>query len=495
MSSPSSHTEAAPRLPAEGGTGGGAGRLFKTFISLVGAEVVTRGLVLVTGVVLARALSAPAFGDFSYAFGVAVVAGFLVDLGLASLVIRDVSADPARAPGLLAAFLHAQGLLAVGTFALVALLTFGGVVGGPASDEAIMIATAAVCVGAFSRPFEATLTGRGQAHLVTVSRTVRGIVLAVATIAVALTDADVERFLGAWVASEAAGVAAVAFLCVRRSVRPLLTEGRAQVLRLLRLALPFALVTAANVLYMRVDILMLGHLDTAEAVGNYGVATRVMDAAIILPAFFGNAFLATISATGPRTERGRMQTTEAMRWVVLMTAPVAVTLLVAASPIVELIAGDGYDEAGPILARLSPVVMVIAIYGVLASLQVAMNDLRTLMWLFGIGLVVKIAANAYAIPEYGPTGAAVAASIAEIVVAAIQWRWARAWFDVGSAASGVVRVLIAAAISAAVMAVCVDQLPWPVGIAVGLVAYAVAALATGALSRAKVLEAVQAIRA
>jgi O-antigen/teichoic acid export membrane protein len=139
--------------------------------------------------------------------------------------------------------------------------------------------------------------------------------------------------------------------------------------------------------------------------------------------------------------------------------------------------------------------MVIAIYGVLASLQVAMNDLRTLMWLFGIGLVVKIAANAYAIPEYGPTGAAVAASIAEIVVAAIQWRWARAWFDVGSAAGGVVRVLIAAAISAAVMAVCVDQLPWPVGIVVGLVGYAVAALATGALSRAKVLEAVQAIRA
>src|SRR5439155_606270 len=160
-----------------------------------GAELVTRGLVLVTGVVLARALSAPEFGDFSYAFGVAVVAGFLVDLGLASLVIRDVSADPDRAPALLAAFLQAQGLLAVGTFALV---------------------------------------------------------------------------------------------------------------------------TAANVLYTRIDILMLGHLDTDTSVGNYGVASRVLDAAVVLPAFFGNAFLATISATGPDTERGRMQTTEALRWIVLM---------------------------------------------------------------------------------------------------------------------------------------------------------------------------------
>src|SRR4051794_10629471 len=218
---------------------GGARRLLQTFVSLVGAEVITRGLVLVVGLVLARALTPGEFGQFSYAFGVAQIAGLLVDLGLAALVIRDVSADPGRAAGLLAAFLNAQGLLATGTFALVTVLTLTGVVGGPSAESSILIATAAVCTGAFSRPFEATLTGRGQAHLVTIARTVRGVVLAGATILVAVTGPDVDRFLVAWLAGEVAGVATVAVLCIARSVRPFAVERRSQVGRLLKMALPF----------------------------------------------------------------------------------------------------------------------------------------------------------------------------------------------------------------------------------------------------------------
>jgi O-antigen/teichoic acid export membrane protein len=473
---------------------GGARRLFQTFLSLVGAEVITRGLVLVVGVVLARALDAGEFGQFSYAFGAAQIAGLLVDLGLAALVIRDVSADPKRAPELLAAFLNAQGLLAIGTFALVALLTVTGVVGGPSAKSSILIATAAVCTGAFSRPFEATLTGRGQAHLVTISRTVRGVVLTGATVAVAVTHPGVDRFLLAWLAGEVAGVTTVALLCIARSVRPFAVERRAQVGRLLRMALPFAIVTAANVLYLRVDVLMLGHMDTEAAVGNYGVASRVLDAAVILPAFFGNAFLATISATGPRTARGRMQTTEALRWIVLITAPVTMTLIVVATPLMKLITGGGYDEAGPIVARLAVVALATATYGVLASLQVALDQLPALMRLFGIGLVVKIGVNFYAIPHYGAKGAAFTAAGTEVLVALIQWRWARKWFDAGAAFAGIARVLVAAAVAGVAMALLADVMPWPIGVALGLAAYVLAALATGAVSRAKLSEVVGAIR-
>lgn len=474
--------------------GGGARRLFQTFLSLVGAEVITRGLVLVVGVVLARALIPAQFGQFSYAFGVAQIAGLLVDLGLAALVIRDVSAEPDRAPELLAAFLNAQGLLAVGTFALVALLTLSGAVGGPSAKSSILIATGAVCTGAFSRPFEATLTGRGLAHLVTVSRTVRGVVLAGATVVVALTHAGVDRFLFAWLAGEAAGVTTIALLSFTRGVRPFIADRRAQVGRLLKMALPFAIVTAANVLYLRVDVLMLGHMDTDAAVGNYGVASRVLDAAVILPAFFGNAFLATISATGPRTERGRMQTTEALQWIVLITAPVTMTLMVAATPLMRLITGGGYHDAGPILARLAVVALATATYGVLTSLQVALNQLPALMKLFGIGLVVKVAVNFYAIPHFGAQGAAFTAAATEALVSLVQWRWARRWFEARSAATGIARVLAAAALAGVAMALLMGAMPWPVAVLIGLVAYAVAAVLTGAVSRDKVGEVITAVR-
>jgi O-antigen/teichoic acid export membrane protein len=473
---------------------GGARRLFSTFVSLIGAEVITRGLVLVVGLILARALSPGEFGQFSYAFGVGQVAGLLVDLGLAALVIRDVSAEPAKAPELLGAFLHAQGLLAVGTFALVAVLTLTGVIGGPAADSSILLATAAVCAGGISRPFEATLTGRGQAHLVTISRTVRGVVLTGGTIAVAAAKAEVNLFLLAWVAAELAGGATIAALSAARSVRPLRREGRSQVGRLLRMALPFALVTAANVLYLRVDVLMLGHMDTEVAVGNYGVVSRVMDAAVILPAFFGNAFLATISATGPRTERGRMQTTQALPWIVLLTMPVTVTLIAVSGPLMHAVTGGGYDQAGGILARVAPFVLITASYGVLSSLQVALDQILLLMRLFLIGLVVKVGVNFWAIPKYGAEGAAVTAVGAELLVAAVQWRWSRQWFDVGAAAGAIARILVSGVVATVAMALLVHVVPWPVAVVIGLAIYTAAALATGAFSPAKAREVLGAIR-
>ena len=473
---------------------GGARRLFHTFLSLVGAELITRGLVLVVGVILARALTPSEFGEFSYAFGVAQVAGLLIDLGLAALVIRDVSAEPQRAPELLGAFLHAQGLLAIGTFALVAALTAAGVVGGPAPDSSILIATGAVCVGGAARPFEAVLTGRGQAHLVTVSRTVRGLVLTGATIAVAVSNPSVNVFMAAWLVGEVAGAVTVAVISTMKSVRPLASERRRHVRRLLRMALPFAVVSAASVLYLRVDILMLGHLGSDAVVGNYGVAMRVIDAAVIVPAFFGNAFLATISATGPRTERGRMQTTQALPWIVLLTAPITVTLIAAAHPIIQLITGGGYYQAPGILTRLAPFVLITATYGVLTALQLALDNLTLLTRLFAVGLIVKVLVNLWAIPAYGPDGAAITAVGAELLVALLQWRWSRQWFNAREAGTAIARIIAAAAVATVAMALLVDAIWWPAAVVLGLVVYAVAALVTGAFSLTKAREVIGAVR-
>jgi O-antigen/teichoic acid export membrane protein len=464
----------------------GARRLVHTFVSLVGAEIVTRGLVLVTGLVIARALDPARFGDFSYAFGVALVAGLLVDLGLAALVIRDVSADPDTAPEVLGSYLRVQALLALGTFAFVAVLTLAGIVGGPASKEAILLATGAVCLGGMSRPFEAVMTGGGKAHLVTISRSVRGAALVAATVVVALAEPGVDAFLVAWVCAEAAGVATVAVISMTRAISPARGRSWSGVRRLLRLALPFALVTAASVLYLRVDLLMLGHLDTAVAVGNYGIASRVMDAAVVIPAFFGNAFLATVAQTGARTERGRMQTTEAIRWVMLITAPVVIALAGVAGPIVHLITGGGYTSADDALVRLAPVALTTASYGVLVSLQVALDQIGLLFKLFAAGLVVKIAANAYAIPAFGLRGAAVSASLVEVLVAAAQWWSARRYFDAGKALVAVLRILMAAAAGLAATIALRDALPWPLALAAGLAVYGAVVVAARVVSAGEV---------
>ena len=93
------------------------------------------------------------------------------------------------------------------------------------------------------------------------------------------------------VVAEALGALATAVLSTVLVVRPALRTPSRDFRRLLRAAIPFALLAGFNVLYLRVDTLMLGWLDTDVAVGNYGVASRVMETALVLPAYFGSAFL------------------------------------------------------------------------------------------------------------------------------------------------------------------------------------------------------------
>ena len=460
----------------------GMSRLLRIFVSLMGAEVITRGLLLVAALIVIRVLSPSAFGDYVYAISAATVAGSLVDLGLTAMVTRDAAAKPQDASRLMTTFLYAQLVLGSLTVLVASLLALTGVIGGPASHAALIIAFVAVGINALSRPYEATLTGRGKAHFVTVSRAWRGAVLVAGTALVAVVDATPEVFLLAIVASEITGTLVVERLCVTKSTRHAKGVHFRAILRLLKLAIPFTLVLGLNLLYLRVDILMIGHYDSASAVGNYGAATRILETAVVVPAFFGSAFLATISHHGPTLPGAREQTATAIRMIVLIVMPMAVALGLCATPLVDLLAGSNYDTAAGVLLRLSPMMLLIASYTVLMSLQVSLDQLRTLALINLLGLIVKAGLNLYAIPHFGINGAAVCAVIAEAVVVVLQWYYARRYVDIPAALRYFARILVAGAVMAGAMLALRPVVPWPVGLVIGAALYVAIAFVVRAVS-------------
>lgn len=455
--------------------------MVRTFVSLAGAELMTRVFLFIAALIAVRALVPGEFGEFAYAVALASVVNFLIDFGVTPLVTRDVSADPDRAGELLGAFLKTQVLLAVGTFGVATALAYVGAFGGPASFAALALGLGAIAISSLSRPFEATLTGRGRAHLVTLGRAARGVVLIAGTALVAIVRTTPEAFLVALLASEVFGVVAVGVACVARSTRPILSTGLADLRRLMRLAVPFALLAAFSVLYLRIDILMLGQFKSDVVVGNYAVASRIMDTAIIVPAYFGSAFLATVAQTGARTPLARLQTASALRHIVLICVPLAFGLAVAADPLVDLIAGSDYSSAGEVLAILSPWLALIASYSVLANLQVALDRVGVLVKIVLAGLAFKLALNAFAIPTYGANGAAVSAVIAECAVVVAQWFSARDYVDVKPFLDYLLRLLLC---TAAMLAVGLPllALAWPLALVAGLLVFAASALVIGCVS-------------
>jgi O-antigen/teichoic acid export membrane protein len=251
---------------------------------------------------------------------------------------------------------------------------------------------------------------------------------------------------------------------------------------LLRKAVPFALLTGFGLLYLRIDTIMLGLLASEAAVGYYGVATRVLETAIAVPAFFGAAFLVTVAQTGAGSERAANQTARAMRYLLLVSVPLAFALAVAADPLVRAVTGSGYDQAGDILLRLSPVLVLTAAYAVLANLQIALDRTSLLVKISLAGIAVKLGLNAWAIPRYGAEGAALVAVAGETMVVIAQWYSARRRFDAARLLAWCGRLAVSAGAMIAVGSAIAIGFPWPTALAGGLAAFMVAAWVTECVS-------------
>ncbi len=452
----------------------GARRMARTFTSLLSAEIATRAFSLGAAVIVLRALVPGAFGALAYALALAGVIGVAVDLGLSSLVIRDVSARPEHAGALLGGVLRTQGLAGAVVVGGAATLAFAGLIPGPAGAGPVALALGVMVASTASRAFEATLTGRGRAPMVAVARLARGIALLGATALAAVAGPGINAFLLAAIAAELTGAAAAGLLCLR-ATRPLFAGPARERLRpLLVRALPFALLAGFNLVYARVDLVMLGLLSNKAAVANYGVASRVLETAVILPAYFGSAFLATVAHGALSRARTAVRTARAIRYILVACVPLAFGLAIAGEPLVRLIAGRAYTPAGTVLALLSPILVLVASYGVLSNLQIAIDRTATLVKINLAGVAAKVALNLFAIPAYGARGAAVTAVVAEAAVVGAQWYTARPQVRLPDFAGWFGRLALSAAAMIAVGTAVLAATSWAVGLVSGLAVFAVA---------------------
>jgi O-antigen/teichoic acid export membrane protein len=460
-----------------------------TFAGLLSADAVMRLFALAAGLITVRSLSAAGFGSFSYALAFAGILAVTVDFGLSLLLMRDVSARPEEAARLLGSTLAAVAAIgAVGVVGATAL-ALSGAMRSTASAAALLIAFAAVGVDAVGMTFEGTLTGQGRATLLPLVRSVRGITLIAGVALVAVWRRTPETFLLASLVASVAGTCTAAGATAWRATRPSFSHARSDFRQVLRRALPFALLAASYLLYSRIDIVMLGLIDGRSTAGQYGVAVRLLEAVLVVPVYFGSAFLVTISQGGAQRDSAAtsQRLARSLRAALLIGVPLSFALALAGPTVVRVLAGHGYGYAGELIARLSPVIALVSCYGVLSNLQMARDRLAVLVTIVAAGAGVKIACNAALIPAFGARGAAATAVGVEAFVVAAQILAARG--ELRATAMSGWSMRLAAAVLAMVGSGCllrVFGLQWILALPTGLIAFVATGVLCGAIGDSEV---------
>ena len=190
---------------------------------------------------------------------------------------------------------------------------------------------------------------------------------------------------------------------------------------LMQQALPFAVGNLFNLLYFRVDAIMLSKLSLEGVDANtwYGLAYTIVNAFTILPgAFMMGAMFPVLSRAWER-EKGRFPGvyTFGMRWMVLSGFPLAVGLSMLSPEIAAVLFSTStsveVDKVSIALQWLSWAGGLIFITTAVQAVLRATDKRSAFSVLMGTTAILNICLNLYLIPRFSHVGAAIAMVISE----------------------------------------------------------------------------------
>ncbi len=187
---------------------------------------------------------------------------------------------------------------------------------------------------------------------------------------------------------------------------------------------PLGALLILNVIYFRIDIIMLSLWHSGEQVGWYGLAYRIVESGLFFPAMFGGLLLPKITSALTISNGGRArQLVEQGVYIVTLAIPlILVIIMMRAKQIIIFLSGVDYASASPLLQILSIALAVMFIGNIFGFTLVALQKQKQLLKLYIALAIFNLMANALFIPSFGASAAAWTTVVTEAMAMIIAGR-------------------------------------------------------------------------
>ena len=447
-------------------------------LNLIGA-VLNQAALFAIMAVLANVLGSRAVGRYAECYALLSLLGLLSLAGFRSALTRFVAIHLADddAAGLRGTVRLGLGVTLAGSVVLGAGLAavapwVASLFHDPGLADGIRLVGLTLPAAAFSdaalaatqgwrtqRPF--TLIGRIYEPLARLALTVLALALGTG-----LKGSLWALVIGAWSAAALAAWALASRMRLAPAARPVYR---------IREITGFSMVSWVSALaatgLIWADTLLLGNMRTAQEVGVYNVATRIVMLAVFVMAPINAAFsphIAHLHHTGQADELARTFGS-ATSWILRLSMPAFVLLVVFPDEMLRLF-GHGFRTGATITVILAAGQLVSAAAGPVGTV-LTMSGRVWLNMVDNVGvLVLNVVLNLMLIPQHGAVGAAVAWSVSLVVAnvaKALQVRWV---LGVAPAGAGIIKALTAAVPTLLVAGLVHRYLDGWVGLVVGALA-------------------------
>ncbi len=264
-------------------------------------------------------------------------------------------------------------------------------------------------------------------------------------------------------------------------------------------ALPYGIALILNMFYFRIDSILLLLMKGPEEVGLYGVPMRILDILSIIPIYFMNSVLPTLTRQIKASKERAVATIQhAFDFLIAMAMPIVVGAQVLAYPLIFIISSPEFlsrMSEGFYGSDLALRILVFAMFFAFLSTiftftLIAIGYQGKLLYISATGALFNIIANLLVIPTWGFRGAAFTSVLSEIIIVILAAIMLKKYFDYRLKLGGAFKIVLSALVMGVVVYVLRDPLyarienfNFVVLVPLGALVYAVMLWLTGVVSK------------
>lgn len=397
---------------------------YNTIIS-AGARIVGVALALVSIGLIARHLGKEGFGSYSLILAFVYSFSVLADLGLYSLMVREISRKGADEKKI------ASNIFTMRIFGLLVFLGLGAalvwIFPYPGSVKI------GVAIGAISFLFLSSsqvLMGIFQKYLRADKAALAEVIGRIVQLCLIIFFIHLNLGLYAILLALISGSASIFILnCLfaRKFIGFSLAFDFPYWRKLLKIALPIAASIVLTLIYFKLDSIFLSlkfinraSVSPISDVGIYGIAYKVLEGVIFFPSMFVGLIMPLLSRYAFwKPEKFKFIFQKTLDILLIFIIPIVVGLLILSLPIVVLIGGKDFKESSSVLQILAFAIGMIFFGTLFGNAIIALSKQRVGAWIYLGGMILNVGTNLIFIPKYSYLGAAMTTVFTEFLVTAL----------------------------------------------------------------------------
>ncbi len=378
-------------------------------------NILRMGIGLFVSIWVARYLGVKQFGIFNYATAFVALFYPISSLGLNAIIIRNIVSKPSDREQILGTtfWLKILGGIVSLSLAVCCVYLFRR------DDNLSLWLVAILATGGIFESFDAIdllFQSQLQSKHTVVAKNTAFIIVALLQVILITMQAPLIAFAWAKLAEYSLGAVGLTIVYKVKGFSMKLWRWSFPLAKdLLKESWPLIFSGLTIMIYMKIDQIMLGEMVGDKAVGIYSAAARVSEVWYFIPTAICSSVNPSIYAAKEVSESLYYQRIKKLlRLLVLVSIVIAVPISLLSERIITILFGNGYAEAGYILA-IHIWASLFVFMGIgeqswfIAENLTKFSFIKTLT-----GAIVNIVLNIILIPKYGGIGAAIATVIAQI---------------------------------------------------------------------------------